>query len=574
MKVILALFSFLLSSWAICRRKLVRSKLTSRLLSSLDDKIYNDEQSLLQTKEILSDSHLSNRLNQLKLEKERKRLELLATDVAIQQTISEINNLESSATYFENTRRTKGTYDYGFTSKSAGNLLAGKETIAGDSVPPSAIVLATDNFRRQLIELLESIFNNIFSDRILSNEMMDEARIKLSKLKLSNSAIWQREHSRPQIKAPFIIKGPYYILCFLLDALFASKPISRFYFLETVARMPYFSYITMLHTYETLGWWRRSAEVKRIHFAEEYNEYHHLLIWESLGGDQDWSVRFFAQHSAIVYFFVLIVLWVCSPSLAYNFSELIEAHAVDTYTEFAESNKELLQSMEAPPIAKAYYEAPDMYVFDEFQTSRSSSPLLTTNTFNSTILNVTYNLNNKDGKLPRRPVVRSLYDVVCNIRDDEQEHVATMAQCQDPNVLLHSPNTEAAILSATLAAGIAAALLSSGMGGIGVAGEGEMLWGDMLSSVTSSVSRMVESSSSAVLGDALKGIDGIPSLSPDTSTAVSTAASSVAAAAASSAGGKSATVGENAEAAGKSVESVGFLLRKLLLKLLELVSKV
>lgn len=60
---------------------------------------------------------------------------------------------------------------------------------------------------------------------------------------------------------------------------------------------------------------------------------------ESLGGDQNWRVRFLAQHAAIVYFFVLIGLWITSPSLAYNFSQLIEAHAVDTYTEFAESNR-------------------------------------------------------------------------------------------------------------------------------------------------------------------------------------------------------------------------------------------
>ena len=59
---------------------------------------------------------------------------------------------------------------------------------------------------------------------------------------------------------------------------------------------------------------------------------------ESLGGDQKWRVRFLAQHAAIVYFFVLIGLWITSPSLAYNFSQLIEAHAVDTYEEFAESN--------------------------------------------------------------------------------------------------------------------------------------------------------------------------------------------------------------------------------------------
>jgi ubiquinol oxidase len=212
-----------------------------------------------------------------------------------------------------------------------------------------------------------------------------------------------------------------------LDKLFDGNPLSRFYFLETVARMPYFSYITMLHTYETLGWWRRSTETKRIHFAEEYNEYHHLLIMESLGGDQEWRVRFFAQHSAIVYYFVLIALWIFSPSLAYNFSELIEAHAVDTYAEFAESNKELLQKMAAPPVAKSYYEAVDMYHFDEFQT------------------------NTKKGT--RRPMITSLYDVFMCIKDDEQAHVDAMARCQDPNVVLQSPNTEAAAVASALAAG-------------------------------------------------------------------------------------------------------------------------
>eukprot|EP01035_Chromulina_nebulosa_P017635 gene17635-23213_t len=154
----------------------------------------------------------------------------------------------------------------------------------------------------------------------------------------------------------------------------------------------------MLHTYETLGWWRKSTANKRIHFAEEYNEYHHLLIMESLGGDQE--------------------------------CELIEAHAVDTYAEFVDSNKDLLSQMEAPQIAKDYYESLDMYVFDEFQTNRV--------------------------KGSRRPVIHSLYDVFCNIRDDEQEHVNTMSACQDPSVIVKSPNTEAAIISYTLAIGLLA----------------------------------------------------------------------------------------------------------------------
>lgn len=87
--------------------------------------------------------------------------------------------------------------------------------------------------------------------------------------------------------------------------------------------------------------------------------------------------------------------------------------------------------MAPPSAAREYYEALDLYVFDEFQTARE--------------------------KGSRRPVIRSLYDAVCAIRDDEAEHVKTMAACQNPDVVLRSPNTEAAILTATVLAGLLAA---------------------------------------------------------------------------------------------------------------------
>ena len=104
-----------------------------------------------------------------------------------------------------------------------------------------------------------------------------------------------------------IIKIPYLVLCVMLDKIFDNRPISRFWFLETVARMPYFSYISMLHLYETLGWFRVGASVKRVHFAEEWNEFHHLLIMESLGGDQKWLDRFMAQHAAVIYYWILVI---------------------------------------------------------------------------------------------------------------------------------------------------------------------------------------------------------------------------------------------------------------------------
>lgn len=134
--------------------------------------------------------------------------------------------------------------------------------------------------------------------------------------------------------------------------------------------MPYFSYIAMLHLYETLGFWRRSADVKRIHFAEELNEYRHLLIMESLGGDQAYWVRFVAQHSAMVYFVVLCLLFALSPTLSYRFSELLETHAVNTYGVFLDDNEEILKEMPPSNAAVEYYTlcgADPFYA--EFQTA-------------------------------------------------------------------------------------------------------------------------------------------------------------------------------------------------------------
>jgi ubiquinol oxidase len=124
---------------------------------------------------------------------------------------------------------------------------------------------------------------------------------------------------------------------------------------------------------------------------------------------------------------VLVGLWLLSPSLAYNFSELIEAHAVDTYAEFAEANKERLKAIPAPVVAKAYYNGACLWMFDEFQT---------------------------DGKeTVRRPKIETLYDTFCAIRDDEGEHVKTMHVCQDDSAVLASPNAaKAAAAAASLAA--------------------------------------------------------------------------------------------------------------------------
>ena len=57
----------------------------------------------------------------------------------------------------------------------------------------------------------------------------------------------------------------------VITALFAGREFARFYVLETVARVPYFSYLSVLHLFESFGLHDRAAWIK-VHFAEADNE--------------------------------------------------------------------------------------------------------------------------------------------------------------------------------------------------------------------------------------------------------------------------------------------------------------
>ncbi|KIZ00464.1 Alternative oxidase 4, chloroplastic/chromoplastic [Monoraphidium neglectum] len=143
------------------------------------------------------------------------------------------------------------------------------------------------------------------------SEECKEIRANLAQLKLDDATVWAREEERKArgvgvVPAPWWIKAPFWGLCVVLDLLFANRPIQRFWVLETVARIPYFSAISLLHFYESLGFWRAGAELRKVHFAEEWNELHHLQIMESLGGDLLWFDRFVAEHAALAYY------WVCT----------------------------------------------------------------------------------------------------------------------------------------------------------------------------------------------------------------------------------------------------------------------
>jgi len=203
---------------------------------------------------------------------------------------------------------------------------------------------------------------------------------------------------------------------FLFDAVFSGekRDYARFYALETIARMPYFSYLSVLHLYETLGWWRKSAYLK-IHFAESWNEMHHLLIMEELGGSKLWKDRFVAQHTAFFYYWAAVFLYLFNPTMAYNINQYVEEHAYSTYDNFLHEHEEELKKCPAPDIAKQYYRDGDLYMFDEHQMHTDCSP--------------------------RRPVINNLYDVFVAIRDDEGDHVKTMVALQ-LDMELTSANSE------------------------------------------------------------------------------------------------------------------------------------
>jgi len=205
-----------------------------------------------------------------------------------------------------------------------------------------------------------------------------------------------------------------------------TRSYARFYALETIARMPYFSYLSVLHLYETLGSWRR-ADYMKVHFCESWNEMHHLLIMEELGGNAQYIDRLVAQHCAFFYYWFVVVCYMSNPTLAYNLNQAVEEHACETYEHFLSDFEEELKSKDAPKIAIEYYKEGNMHLFDEMHTCSDPGG------YGDTPI-----VLNEDGIPRRRPKMDTLYDAFSAIRDDEAEHAKTMEylQRQDSDIAI------------------------------------------------------------------------------------------------------------------------------------------
>jgi hypothetical protein len=325
-----------------------------------------------QRKELQETEELIENLN-LDTSLELEQLQLQPQELQPHQDELKVFNAKTLASTL-----TKSIYagtDYGFISRSEGcdfENVNDNDIFEGYGPPSNIFSLGRQQFVRNL-NAMKGEYKN--EGNVLLTAKQKKLQEDLKQLTLNSTAIWEREEARGEIVAPWVIKAPYYVLCYFLDVVFEGRYVfSRFFLLETVARMPYMTYITMLHLYETLGFWRRSADVKRVHFAEEWNEFHHLLVMESLGGDQAWIIRFISQHSALVYFIVLTFLFALSPSLSYKFSEMLETHAVDTYGQFIDENEEALKKLPPSFAALEYYTLGiSDPMFGEYQTSAQAT---------------------------------------------------------------------------------------------------------------------------------------------------------------------------------------------------------
>ena len=121
----------------------------------------------------------------------------------------------------------------------------------------------------------------------------------------------------------------------IIDFIYRGLPIQRFWVLETIARAPYFAFLSVLHLKESLG--LRDLPhyyLMKEHFAQTLNETEHLTEMEHRGGADRWVDRFFAYHLVLIYYWSMVVYYFLAPISAYQLNAGIEYHATETYLDY------------------------------------------------------------------------------------------------------------------------------------------------------------------------------------------------------------------------------------------------
>jgi len=256
-----------------------------------------------------------------------------------------------------------------------------------------------------------------------------------------------------------------------------SRGFAKFYVLETIARTPFFAYLSVMHLKETLGDRGRlhrasnenqiqlqnpnngvsyqanleRTDTMRMHYARADNELHHLLVVEELmrgggSGTNDVNIddkggivarvatattttgpgvldRWLARSLSVVQYWLVVAAFLWNESAAYHLGELLQDRKIRAYDEFLNVHESELRTRPVPESAKHYYETEyetDPFLFHTVcALDGETSPDRGVDGSSDT---------SRNHRRRRRPhSLSSLYDVIRNLRDDDLEH--WMALC-------------------------------------------------------------------------------------------------------------------------------------------------
>jgi ubiquinol oxidase len=160
----------------------------------------------------------------------------------------------------------------------------------------------------------------------------------------------ERTLSTPRLRYSLLAR----VLFVGMDILYGRRcTLSKFKVLELIARVPYqaweqVAYVAMTHTSSDPGFARRVFDRIRESRQQQDNEQWHLLILAELivlRGLREGFLRFWLipQFIAFIYYQIVWLLYVVSPSWGYRLNAEFEDHAEHEYMEFVREHPELEQ---------------------------------------------------------------------------------------------------------------------------------------------------------------------------------------------------------------------------------------
>lgn len=140
---------------------------------------------------------------------------------------------------------------------------------------------------------------------------------------------------------------------FIIDGIY-NQSYNKFYILETIAGIPYSSYLSALYLYQSLGLYP-AIELLDLHYKETVNEQYHLMVIEELCGVLHWYEILIIRFLAITYYLLAFILYILCPTSGYYLMEVVEVYAANSYTKFLNKNEKELKSTLASGFSLKYF---------------------------------------------------------------------------------------------------------------------------------------------------------------------------------------------------------------------------